>query len=115
MFNKKNDTWLKVTNFVLIITIVISLGFAIGNTIYYESEDYGYYCGGYETSYDNENGSVHRNNEDVEAQNNVAINCKYLNQIDEQKILKEKYLGYTISVISLITLVFINSTHKREK
>lgn len=115
MFNKKNDTWLKVTNFVLIITIVISLGFAIGNTIYFNSEDYEYYCPDYRESRTNDNLSIQSNAEDVQAENNVAINCKYLNQINEQEMLKEKYLGYTISVISLITLVFINSTHKREK
>lgn len=37
MFNKNNDTWLKITNMVLIIIATVALGIAIANNYYYEN------------------------------------------------------------------------------
>lgn len=100
MFNKNNDTWLKITNMILIIIATISLGLGIGNNFYKDKNDYKY-CGLYSSM-------------SQESQNNFVASCEYLNATEEYNSFKTMCTSYSVFGIALASLIICNITKKNQ-
>ena len=108
MFNKNNDTWLKITNMILIVIATISLGIAIGSN-YYSENSAGFACGNFQNSY---SVSTYTNGDD--AKNNYTASCLYSSRIDEYSNRKAMNIAYSLFGTSVAALIICNVMKKNK-
>ena len=102
MFKKNNDTFLKITNMILIIITSITLGIGIGNNYYIEKNS-DFYCGQFRNSLKLD---TYTNGDDAE--NNYTASCTYSKTIGLQDSYKAMNVSYSISCVSFVALILSN-------
>ncbi|MBQ7141226.1 MAG: hypothetical protein IJO32_06970 [Bacilli bacterium] len=94
MFSKKEDNFLKFINIILILITVLSLGAAIGNNIYIQSDN------------------MHCYALDIYSEE-YKENCSYTISMSEDQSKKNMYIGYSLFATSLAGLLICNLFKKQ--
>lgn len=113
MFGKKNDLFLKITNSILVIIAVVSLGIAIGSN-YYDQNESGFSCGGFKNSFVTNNSMSTKYTNGDDAENDYNASCKYASIIDEHQNKREMILGYSLFGSTIVGLFICNVCKKKE-
>ena len=113
MFRKKNDLFLKITNSILIIIAVVSLGIAIGSN-YYDQNESGFNCGSFKNStiINNSISTKYTNGDDAE--NDYTASCKYASIIDDHQNKREMIICYSLFGSAIVGLFICNLCKKKE-
>lgn len=106
MFNKKEDNWLKITNMLLVIVLVLSLGVAIGNNIYVQSDNI--------MSCNFGSGTFGIGDYEKQGNADYKASCYYARNITEDNSYKAMYIGYSLFATSLTGLIICNLFKKKD-